>query len=228
LGLLGAEQVPVTEIGDVGVGGLVLEDHIGVVLSDWAAPRRTPQGVLGLDFLSQYFVLVDATAKRIDFYNRDEAPTERIRNWASTKLEKESFEQDSGSLYTIVAKLNSRPIPFILDLGASGTIINYPALRKLFSGVRLNQSRTAGSSPTSRLSDIHDGDGRARLVRVQRLKIGRQYWRKPHLIVYDAEIFRELRIAGDPYGLFGSDLLVGRSFALDFNRGRFYVERGKR
>ena len=228
LGLLGAAEVPVTEIGDISVGGLMLEDHIGVVLNDWAAPRKTPKGVLGLDFLTRYFVLIDSNAQRIEFYDRDAPPPEQVKKWAATNLERESFGQDSGELYVIKPKLNNRAIPFILDLGASGTIINYPALRSLFSGIRFNQPRTAGGATSSRLSDVHDGDGRARLVRIQRLRIGNQSWRKPELIAYNAEIFVELKVAGEPYGLFGSDLLQGRSFALDFERERFYVERGKR
>ena len=228
LGLLGAEQVPVTDIGDISVGGLLLEDHTGVVLSDWAPPRRTPKGVLGLDFLTRYFVLIDSNAKRIEFYDREAPPPPQVKKWAATNLKQETFEQDSGALYVIKPKLNNRAIPFILDLGASGTIINYPALRSLFSGIRFNQPRTAGGATSSRLNDIHDGSNRARLVRIQRIKIGNQSWRKPELIAYNAEIFRELNVADEPYGLFGSDLLAGRSFALDFNRGRFYVERGRR
>ena len=134
----------------------------------------------------------------------------------------------TGTLYTLTARLNGKPVSFILDLGASGTLINYPALRTLFTGIRINKTASQGSSAGSRLNDIHGDDRQARLVRLQWIGIGRQKWKKPQILAYNAEIFGELGVANKPFGLFGADLLAGRSFALDFQGGQFYVERGKR
>jgi len=224
LGLSSAITAPVTKIGEINVGGAVLEDHHGVVLSDWAQPRKTPQGVLGLDFLSRYLVLVDVKSKQIELY---EPGTElsKMRRWFTVPLTAETFGQDVGALYTIDVRVNNRTAPFIVDLGAAGTILNFAMLNELYAGVRFNPSRTSGAVTGSRLNDINDNRENGQFIRVLRVKIGRSHWRRPILFVFDAEIFRELGVASKPYGLLGIDLLQDRSFALDFKSGAFHIDR---
>ncbi len=224
LGFASAITAPVTNIGDIEIGGEIMRDHQGVVLSDWAPPRKTPHGVLGLDFLSRYLVVVDRDAQRIELYAPDAAP-EKIRKWPSAPLEARSFGQDLGALYTVDVRVNNRTAPFIVDLGASGTILNFSMLRELYAGIRFNPSSASGAATGTRLNDINDKRDSGQLIRVLRIKIGRAYWRRPILLAFDAEIFRELGVASTPFGLLGADLLSDRSFSLNFEKGEFRAER---
>ena len=130
-----------------------------------------------------------------------------------------------GSLYAVDVRVNNRTAPFIVDLGASGTILNFAMLRELYAGVRFNPSRASGAATGTRLNDINDNRERGQPIRVLRVKIGRAFWRRPILLVFDADIFRELGVANTPYGLLGADLLTDRSFALNFEKGVLHVER---
>ncbi len=219
LGFASALTVPMTAIGDVSLGGLALDDHQGPVLADWDPPRRTPHGVIGLDLLARYVVVIDAEAQRINLYAEGKTPSP-VRRWRGGDLEAETFGQEGGGvLYTIEARVNSRSYDFIVDLGASITLVNYPLLRSLLGGVRINDPAASGS----RVSDVNDTINRAQYIRVDRMRIGKANWRRPVFLVYDALIFRELGMGDTPFGLLGADLLKHRSFAFDFPGERFYV-----
>lgn len=216
LGLVGAERLPVYAIGDLEIGGQTLLRHDSPVIEDWAADRATPQGVLGLDFLARYSIVFDARQRTISFYSPETAPPEKIPKWRRAALKGDDFGQGAGEIYRLTAWLEGHPIPFILDLGASGTIVNYAALRKLVSGVRINETRETGFSTGTRLNDIFDETEKARLVRIGSVRVGSARWRKRTYVVYNAPIFAELGVDRQPMGFFGSDNFIGRSFIIDF------------
>lgn len=223
LGLTAAQRLPAFSVGDISIAGRTLDDHVGVILPDWEPPRQTPQGVLGLDFLTQYTVLVDADARLIRLYDPALPPNERDRGWSHTSLTKDGFGQDSGFLYRIRTTMNGRRIPCIIDLGASGTLLNYSALRRLLSGFYVNQSRDTGFTTGSRLHDIFDNTEKARLARISRVGIAAARWRDQTFVVFDAPIFQELGVGRTPFCLVGSDLMLRNNFMFDFAREQLFI-----
>ena len=95
LGLSSAVTAPVTTLGDIEIGGETLMNHDGVVLADWAPPRKTPHGVLGLDFLTRYLVVIDKASQRIELYAPDAQPS-KFKRWASTPLIAEILRRGCG------------------------------------------------------------------------------------------------------------------------------------
>ncbi len=222
LGLNSQQETDVITIGDIAVGEERLANHVGVVLADWDAPRRTPQGIIGLDFLERYLVVFDRDARTISFYDPQGAPPAALERWRQSELVRRVFVEGLGALYTTRATVNGKKVSFILDLGASGTLINFAALRQILSGVRVNPTGSANTG--SRLSDITGDETTARLVLAQTLRIGGMRWVRALLLVYNAEIFNELRIRSQPYGLLGADIMTQRSFAINFNDEKLYIK----
>lgn len=223
LGLTAAKHLPAFTVGDVNVAGQPMADHVGVILPDWAPPRRTPQGVLGLDFLSRYTVFVDTNTRVIRLYDPSLPPERDTRDWSHTDMTKDGFGQDQGALYRIDVRMNSRSLPCIVDLGAAGTLLNYSALRKLLSGLYINDHGSFGFTTGSRLRDVFDNTERARLVRLPLVKIAAARWRDQIFTVYDAPIFFELGVGQDPFCLVGSDLMLQHNFMFDFAREELYM-----
>ncbi len=223
LGLVGAERLPVHRIGDVSVGGAMLPSLLSVVIEDWPEDRPSPDGILGLDFLSRYRVLFDARRRVIEFHLPGDAPLDGTGRWAKTALIADDFGQDSGELYRFTARVGQARIPFVLDLGAAGTIINYSALRRMMTGLHIDGPRDSGFSTGTRLNDIFSETDVARLVKIRRLRVGSASWRNLLYIVYDAPIFRELGAERRPLGFFGSDNFTGRSFVADFPNGELRI-----
>ena len=225
LGLNSEQEVELFRIGEINVGGEALTDHVGAVLADWTGPISAPGGVLGLDFLSRYFMVVDAETQTISFYDPNATPPKLPSRWRSTELNRRLFKDDIGPLYTVTGRIQGRDIEFILDLGASTTLMNYPALRTLLGGVRYNDSGSGSPTNASRLSDITGDTSRARLIRLPRLRVGRTRWATPVVLIFNASVFDELGLRYDPIGVLGADLMAQRSFAIDFKNERIHISR---
>lgn len=223
LGLVGSERLPVRAIGEVTLGPVGLTGLESVVIEDWPAPRRTPQGVIGLDLLSKFVLRFDARRQVIEFRNPGGAPDPETGKWGVGKLKADDFGKGADSLYRVNVDLQGRPISFVLDLGASGSIINRAALRRLFSGVQINGTRESGFMTGSRLNDIFGDDARALIVRIRTTSVGAARWRDREYVVFDAPVFGELGLASRPAGFFGSDHFVDRSFVIDFPAEKIYI-----
>ena len=222
LGLIEANDLPPRFIGDIEVGGLTLGDLTSVVISDWTAPQETPQGVLGLDFFGQYAVQIDPVAQVIRLYSGG-APDEITsqRKWSGARIDPRYFGDSPRPLYVVKSEVRGRKYPFILDLGASGTVINYEAVRDMLSTRRV----TVRSTRPTRIPEVQDLFGnkaRSRLVRIQQMKIGRAKWRDKIVSVYDSDVFNELGVGEQPYGLFGVDMVNDRQVIVDFPNNRIH------
>ncbi len=225
LGIIGAQDLPAIRIGDLDVGGIGLVDHIGVIIPDWDKPGEKPDGVLGLDFLSRYTVLFNAQTRQIEFYDPGNPPTEDMSEMTRTGLRYSTFNRDYGGLYTINVSIANRSIPFIVDLGADGTLINYRTMRRLMGGIYVDPRRETGSTTGSKIRDVFGDEESARTIEAGPIRINGARWPRRTLIVYNAGIFAELGLLRRSYGLLGADLLRDRSFIFDFANERFYVTR---
>jgi hypothetical protein len=194
-----------------------------VVLPDWRDTRRTPGGILGLDFLTRYTVLFDADKQMIRLYDRRDPVKGLSKGWSKTRMRAENFGEGAGTLYRITANIHGRKVPCIIDLGASGTLINTRTLRRLLGGVVIEGSRAAGFNTGSRLSDIFDRVEVASRVRVASVRIARARWSQRILTVFDAPIFEELGVHKKAFCLIGSDLMIERSFIFDFAHEQLYM-----
>lgn len=222
LGLIETSELPPRYIGDLEIAGQTIDTLTSVVVEDWMAPRRTPQGVLGLDFLSQYAVHVDPATMTIRLYDR--APEiGNSRKWSKVRMERRIFKKGSQPLYTVDARIRSRHYPFILDLGASGTVINYTALRDMVRSRRVTVRPSVPSRLVPTVQDLFGNEAESRLVRIQRMRIGKTTWRNRIVSVYNAQVFTELNIQDQAFGLLGADLMNGRPFILDFPERRLYL-----
>ncbi len=223
VGLTGARALPAYHLGDISIASLGLDDHVGVILPDWAPPHTPPQGVLGLDFLTRHKTLVSRDDRTIRLYAPDATPDMSFTRWGEAPLEPVYFETDSNPLYRVNVLVRGARIPCIVDLGASGSIFNSAALRRMLGGLFINGTRREGFTTGTRLHDVFDNRERAVSVRIRRLSIGRAYWRNVTIIVHDAAIFEELGVEKKPYCLIGADMFANRSFMLDFENQRLLV-----
>jgi len=223
LGLASTEALPAYQLGEISVGKLRLENQIGVVLPDWAPPNTPPQGVLGLDLLTRHTVMIDEDARRVNFYERGVRPDRNAKGWTRTSLKPLHVADQDTPLYQINVNVRGLDIPCVVDLGASGTVFNGPALRAMSSGVRINSYGYRSSTAASHLNDVFDNTSKAKAVKIARLKISGARWRNQIFLVYDAEVFRALGAGAKPFCLVGMDLFADRSVIFDFANEHFYI-----
>jgi hypothetical protein len=222
LGLLSAGSFPTFTIGDVAVGATRLSGLVSVVLPDWRVGDRSPQGLIGLDFLSLYTAKFDRATATVSFYPAG-TTVKPAAGWKSASLKGETFGLSVGKVYTVDAFLDNSRVRFLLDLGASGTIINSVAKTSVKNrGVGIVQ-RGSGADAASRIRDALDTREDAKSVVVRNFALSSVHWYRKLLVVNDAPIFRDLGVHRIAFGLFGADLLVDRSFILDFANGNLLL-----
>ncbi|MGE0408290.1 MAG: aspartyl protease family protein [Amphiplicatus sp.] len=216
LGLLSEGRLPAYFVGDLSIGAARLDALATVILGDWKTRGRSPQGVLGLDFLTRYFVVFDAETRMMRLYapGSDEPD---LDGFARVRMRRDTFGLTAGDLFTVAGEIGQRRVPFLLDLGASGTVVNPAAARSL---VRRDASPLRMGA---RVTDALDETGRAQAIILDRFSIGRALWRDQHMIVHATPVFIDLGKEDQQFGLFGADLVYERSFAFDFDKDRFYI-----
>ena len=72
----------------------------------------------------------------------------------------------------MTATVDRRRIPFILDLGAAGTIINYNAMRRLLGGIYIDAPRGSAAATGSKIRDIFGDQSIARSSRITSIRMG--------------------------------------------------------
>lgn len=224
LGISSAGKLTPYVLGEVALGEAALHDHIGIVLPDWAPPRRTPHGIIGLDFLRAYAVYFDHETRTMTFYPHGGIPEALTKGLARIKLEPDDFGTASGVLFTVAGHLNREKITFIVDLGSVSSLINYRAGEAIYANsVAFAYGPGRGFTTGSRIADVFDDRTRARIALINRIEIGGVWWRNLSLWLYNAPIFDELGVQRFRYGLAGIDLLADRDFALDFGENKMFI-----
>lgn len=220
LGTGSEDTFPTFAIGDIQIGSEKISGLETVILKDWAVDGVSPSGVIGLDFLARFNVVFDLENKTVSF--DDEQRVKIPSSWHQSDLKRDSYGLKSGDLFTLQGRVESRRVTFLLDLGASGTIINGTAYGSLSRPPRIS-IRPTGAEAIGRVKDALNSERIARQARIRRFRIGKLYWYNTLLTVFDAPIFKDLGKRGVPYGLFGSDFLVERSFAIDFLNDEIHI-----
>lgn len=220
IGLAADKRFPTFKIGDVAIGGQTMPDLVTVILRDWTVNGRAPQGVIGLDFLERYHVEFDGQAKVMRLYARETRYQPPSQKWRPTPMQRRSFTLEEGAVFTSEMRLNWARVEFLIDLGATGTIVNERAASR---GRSLGISIGTTETRSTRITDSLDSKARARPVYFDRISIGRTTWNRAVLVVYDAPVIEELGMADRPFGLIGANLFDDRSFAFDFAAQRLYI-----
>jgi len=224
LGLASIGKFPTYRIARLEVGPARLDEVVTVILNKWEVGGRSPYGVLGLDFLARYFIIFDRERLELRLYESREQLEIAAKGWKATDFRRRPYNLAWGALYTVEGYANSRLMRFIVDLGATGTIINRQALGRIArageAGVAFNPR---ASQTGTRIVDALDETNRARPARIKRFRVGRTSWYDKIFFAYDAPIFEELGVQGEAYGLLGADLFHDRSFAMDFKGEQLFI-----
>ena len=224
LGLTETRYLPPHTLGDIEAGGIVMRDHVGVILPESPFDAQRIDGVLGLDFLERYVIRFDVDRRVMSLYDPGVA-LDSITDADAVFMERDDFTGRGSALYRTEVEFVRREVDCIIDTGSGRTVINSRALRSLIAGIRLNASRGVGTQGASRISDVFGKIDSAPAARIAQISIGGARWRRKPVMIYDADIFRELGVDRKPFCLLGADILMEQSFVLDFAGQRLIIER---
>lgn len=217
-GIAGAATRPSVAVETIDLAGWRAGPLDVVALDDWPAAARTPDGVLGLDILDRFFLLVEPQSQTIAFYAPDTPLPERVRPWARALMTAETFGLTQTPLYLLTARIGLQRFPLLIDTGLEATIGNEALVHLL---------PTAPPTPAiradARIVGSTEGETRSRRLFFFGLTTGDIRWRDDGMHIADARIFADLGYADRPFAIIGFDLLGGRPFAVDFRNRLFYA-----
>ena len=204
--------------GELRVAGEAVRDLTMGVLPDTRADLG--DGVLGLDVLERYFVVLDRQGMRLRLLPPGSAATRPYRDWTDAEITMRPLRTSRAHFWYLSLYFERSRFPTLLDLGASATMINWNAAAAL--GVRRSDYAAQGPPPAN-LQDLLGNTAPAlRLMNIHLGVPGRR-WDHREVIIADAPAFGYFGLADQPAAVIGPGLLRDDSLAIDFGAGRLYL-----
>src|SRR4051812_31759492 len=178
-----AEAVPVKPDRLTVAGEEVSGLTIGVLPDSSSAD---PDGILGVDVLSRYFVVLDRGAMRLRLLPPGEASAGPYRHWAEARLTPRLLKKFPIRFWYLSTRFDDHTITTLFDLGAGTTMMNWQAAERL--GVHKRDFSRFGPPP----EELQDVLGtRSPALRIQRVEVRLpgKAWDRQLVIVADAPVF---------------------------------------
>ena len=216
-GISGSDLFPLAQVGEIRVGDELWQNARVAVLPDTSALAARVDGILGVDFLSQYAVLHSRQERALLLYPRELVSDSPYAGWDSVALRELRVGDGNVAVLVLDMYISARHIPAVFDLGATESLMNRRGARAL--DVVVQSPRTtpevqgvAGSAKV--LAELH----------VWRLQVNNSIWRNRIFLVGEFPVFRKLGMHRRPAAIAGVDLFGKRDFIVDFTRRRLLVK----
>lgn len=188
------------------------------VLAD--SENNGPDGVLGTDVLTRYFVVLDRGAMRIKFLPPDQVFGRDYADWAQVALVPRTLKKFPIQFWYLKARFNDRTITSLFDLGAGTTMMNWDAAEKL--GLRRRNFSVYGPPPLA-LQDVLGATSPAIELLGMDVRLSGRSWTRQSAIAAEAPIFRYFDLEEEPAAIIGPGLLGNNSLAIDFAGQRLFI-----
>lgn len=200
------------------VAGEEIQDLTIAVLPGSGADE--PDGVLGLDVLARYFVVLDRDRMQLKLLAPGPASAKPYEDWAQAKLTARSLRKFPIRFWYLSTRFNERRFTTLFDLGAGITMMNWDAAEEL----GLHKRDFSGNGPPP--EELQDVLGKlSPAVRVTNLdvELPGKTWERQLAIVSDAPVFGYFDLEERPAAIMGPGLLRNTSLAIDFADGKLYL-----
>jgi predicted aspartyl protease len=217
LGMTGSGLFPIGRVAEIGVGSERWEDVRVALLPDTVPGGSRIDGILGVDFLSQYAVLYSQRERVLRLYPRELVAGNGYRGWQRIALRDLWVGDGNVAVFVFDMYINAEHIPTVFDLGATVNVMNRRAARALDIMVRRPRTRP----------EVHGVSGSTDVLaelRVWRLKINDSLWRNKIFLVGEFPVFDTLGLNRRPAAIAGTDVFGRRDFIIDFARRRLLVK----
>jgi predicted aspartyl protease len=204
-------------LADKSITGLTL----GVLPDDVHPPEgvQGADGILGMDALSNYFLMVDHDALRLKLMNPTAPDTDIFRKWPSEELTPYRAKDIDVTLWWLRAEFGNQPVTALLDMGSGITMLNWNAAERL--GIR---RASFENQPIPQ--NLRDALGTLEpVVTVKGLTItmANRTFPAQTVIVANASVFRYFGLDKKAAAIIGPAMLRYNSLAIDFNKRRLYI-----
>jgi predicted aspartyl protease len=183
--------------------------------------RGDPDGVLGIDVLSRYFVVLDRASMQLRLLPREGGAARDYAGWEQIPLIPHPLKNIPVDFWYVTMAFNGHVFPALFDLGAGITLLNWPAAERL--GVERRAATRKYGPPPESLRDVLGKIAPAVVVKGVTITFPDRTWRKQDVLVSDAPVFEFFGMGDKAGAIVGPGLLKDNSLAIDFAGHRLYV-----
>lgn len=216
-GMTGSGTFPTATIQRVQIGDVVWNSARVAILPDTMPIANHADGILGLDFLSQYAVSYSHSDKVLRLYPRELVGERSYRGWSTIPLFRMPIGDGDVGVFAFEMFIHGMPIPTMFDLGTDFSLMNRRAAKSI--GVR--PIKPKGSSG---VSGAFGSTIVATELIVWELYIAAHRWRRSSFLIADFPVFVALELDKKPAAIAGTDLFRKRDFIIDFVGMRLLVK----
>ncbi|GGY51776.1 retroviral-like aspartic protease family protein [Parvularcula lutaonensis] len=217
-GIAEAQERPVVRIGEITLGQS-RRFNVPAVLLEQSGATPGLAGLVGLDLLDAYAMVWRPETGLLTFIPNDVFMPEAFANWEELRLERRIPEGRSKRLATVTMRMGGRPVPAVVDTGASNSFANWDA-------VRANPILRLARRRLQRRWEVEGAIGsfEPRLeARFDRLRIGGQDWQGASMTIADLPAFIPEDGDVEPLVILGADFWAAHAFAIDLKGSRLFL-----
>lgn len=201
----------------------------GLTLGVLPADVSGIDGILGIDVLSRYFVVLDRNTMRLMLLAPDSKAAQQYRDWTSVALTPRPLRNIPIDFWYMTASIDQPrppssfgPIRFtaLFDLGAGFTSMNWPAAERL--GAHEKDYHLPQKVQTV-LRDVLGTDEPAIRIQQATIMLSSRSWSGQTVLVANSDVFVHFDLAGKPAMVLGAGLLRDNSLAIDFAGHRLFI-----
>ena len=177
-------------------------------------------GILGIDVLARYMLVLDRANMRFLLLDPDGKDAGDFRKWAGISLKPRPLRNIPIDFWYMTAEFGAVRLNALLDLGTGISMLNWPAAERL--GVHKKDYHTPEALSVA-LRDLLGTDEPVVKITGLTVSLNRQSWRNRTLVVANSDIFTHFNLDEEPAAILGADLLGDNSIAVDFAHHRLYI-----
>jgi len=180
-----------------------------------------PDGILGLDILSRYFVVLDRGAMRLKLLPPGEDSAKAYTDWAKAPLTPRALKNLPVQFWYLKIRVNDQPLTALFDLGTNTNIMNWGAAERL--GLHRAHFLQVYGPPPVEVQDVLGKQSPVIKIEGLEVRLPGKFWNKQLVFVADAPVFDYFDLEEQPAAILGAGLLHNNSMAIDFADQRLYV-----
>ncbi len=177
-------------------------------------------GILGIDVLSRYFVVLDRSAMRLMLLAPDSEAARDYRDWPDTALTPRPLRNIPIDFWYMTAWFGQTRFTALFDLGAGITMMNWPAAERL--GVH-EKDYHLPQDVQDAVRDVLGTDEPAIKITQLTIALGSRSWNDQIALVANSDVFTHFNLDERPATILGAGLFRDNSLAIDFAGHRLFI-----
>lgn len=180
---------------------------------------RQTKGIIGLDILAEYKILIDPSSQKTFFIDEKSAPLTFDKTWSSIQLNERPFNRDVLGLHFLDLQVNGTETFALVDTGSEFNVMNwnFRRLRKL--RVRRHHLRKEWK--------VNGAIGEFKPewhVVLEGIEFGNRAWPHQLFSVHRLGLFDVIDLEGKPMMIVGMPFFEGKSILIDFANDVMWIK----